>query len=379
MHLKYPNKKSKKEILNNDISKINIIKEENKVNSQNKLFFGDNYDILKYLIFKLNYSNKVDLVYIDPPFSTNNTFKVGKSRANTISSSNSDEIAYHDNLTGSKYIEFLRERLILLRELMSSKGSIYLHIDYKIGHYVKIVMDEIFGMKSFRNDITRIKCNPKNFKRRSYGNIKDLILFYTKTNKYIWNEPLVPQNKEDIKRLFKKTDENGKLYTTVPIHAPGEVDSGSTGKAWKGILPPKGRHWRTNPKYLDELDKNGLIKWSKNGVPRRIIYAEDRKYKLLQDIWEYKDSQSPSYPTEKNIDLLRTIIKTSSNQNSLVLDAFAGSGTTLIAADSLKRNWIGIDNSKKAYEITKERLYKIEKTLFNKEALYETYYQVFNF
>ena len=374
MKLSYPHKKSEKDILNSDLEAIRITK-KNKVESQNKFFFGDNYDILKYLLYKLNYSNKVDLVYIDPPFSTNNIFKIGENRANTISSSNSDKVAYNDNLTGYKYIEFLRERLILLRELLSQNGSIYLHIDYKIGHYVKIVMDEIFGIKNFRNDIARIKCNPKNFKRRSYGNIKDMILFYTKTSNYIWNEPLVPQNKSDLKRLFSKVDNNGKRYTTVPIHAPGEVETGSTGQPWRGILPPEGRHWRTDPKELDELDKSGLIEWSKNGVPRRIIYADDKKYKLLQDIWEYKDSQSPSYPTEKNMNMLKTIIKTSSNPNSLVMDSFAGSGTTLIVADILKRNWVGIDSSQKSLEIINKRLREREINLFNKEPIYELYFQ----
>ena len=157
----------------------------------------------------------------------------------------------------------MRERLILARELLSERGSIYLHIDYKIGHYVKIIMDEIFGTKNFRNDITRIKCNPKNFSRKAYGNIKDLILFYSKASNPIWNEPFIPFSDEDKTRLYKKIDEQGKFYTTVPLHAPGETKDGVTGGTFRGMLPPKGRHWRTSPAELEKLDEQGLIEWSK--------------------------------------------------------------------------------------------------------------------
>jgi len=136
---------------------------------------------------------KVDLVYIDPPFATNNVFRHNDERTSHISSSHSDAVAYSDTLLGPEYLEFLRERLIFLRELMSQRASLYLHIDGKIGHHVKLIMDEAFGIENFRNDITRIKCNPKNFSRRAYGNIKDLILFYTRSDEYIWNEPKRPR------------------------------------------------------------------------------------------------------------------------------------------------------------------------------------------
>src|SRR5205085_12431945 len=137
-----------------------------------------------------------------------------------ISNSLSDTLAYSDNLIGADFLEFLRIRLIFLRELMADTASIYLHIDYKIGHYVKIIMDEVFGIKNFRNDITRIKCNPKNFQRKAYGNVKDLILFYTKSDKYTWNESKDEFSAEDITRLFKKIDKDGRRYTTIPLHAP---------------------------------------------------------------------------------------------------------------------------------------------------------------
>lgn len=123
---------------------------------------------MKKLITEHNLAGKIDLIYIDPPFATNNVFTISDDRANTISNNKKARIAYKDTLKGEHFIEFLRERLLLLKMLLSESGSIYLHIDYKIGHYVKVMMDEIFGMENFRNDITRVKCNPKNFSRKAY-------------------------------------------------------------------------------------------------------------------------------------------------------------------------------------------------------------------
>ena len=144
----------------------------------NLLFHGDNLRTMRSLMECPAIAGKVRLVYIDPPFSTRTVYKASSGRVATVSSSHSDDVAYTDMLQGTAYIEFLRRRLLLLRELMAPNASIYLHIDYKIGHYVKVMMDEVFGVENFRNDITRIKCNPKNFTRKSYGNIKDMILFY---------------------------------------------------------------------------------------------------------------------------------------------------------------------------------------------------------
>ena len=353
MLLEYKNKKNINNILN-DTEMVEFDHEF--VLGRNYLIHGDNLPILKTL--KNKYSFQCDLIYIDPPFSTNNVFRIGEKRTNTISSSINDKVAYNDNLKGAEFLEFLRERLIFAKEILSDKGSIYLHIDYKIGHYVKILMDEIFGIENFRNDITRVKCNPKNFDRCAYGNIKDMILFYSKTKNVIWNNPTVPYSDNDIEKLFPKTDINGRRYTTIPLHAPGETKNGATSQEFKGIKPPAGRHWRCSPSELEELDEKGLIEWSKNGVPRKIIYADEQVGKKMQDIWEYKDPQYPIYPTEKNLDLLKNIISASSNEDSFVLDFFCGSGTTLLAANQLNRKWIGIDSSSDALNIAQEKLLK---------------------
>lgn len=314
---------------------------------QNLIIKGENIKGLEYLLNERGLKGRIDLVYIDPPFATNSHFTITDERASTISSSRKGNVAYSDRLTGKQFIEFLRDRLLLLKELLSDEGSIYLHIDYKVGHYVKVMMDEVFGMNNFRNDITRIKCNPKNFQRTGYGNIKDLILFYSKSSKPIWNEPREPYTPEDLVRLFPKV-KKGRRYTTVPIHAPGETENGESSKEFKGLSPPKGRHWRTDVQTLEKWDEAGLIEWSSRGNPRKIIFADEQIGKRVQDIWEYKDPQSPTYPTEKNPDLLDRIIKTSSNPESIVLDCFCGSGTTLKSAHLLNRRWIGIDQSEQA-------------------------------
>lgn len=361
MELTYPGKKTEEDILKYTSNKHFSIPFSN----NNSLINGDNFDVLSLLLHDYNLKGKVDLIYIDPPFATNGVFTIGKDRASTISSSSKDDVDYTDTLVGENFLEFLRERLILARELLSDNGSIYLHIDYKIGHYVKIIMDEIFGQENFKNDITRIKCNPKNFSRTAYGNIKDLILFYSKTKEPIWNEPYIPYSEDDIAKLYKKVDEDGRAYTTVPLHAPGETKDGVTGGKFKGMNPPKGRHWRTSPAELEKLDKEGLIEWSANGVPRRKIFAEEQKGKKMQDIWDFKDYQYPIYPTEKNIELLKHIVRTSSNTKSVVMDFFCGSGTTLAAAHELGRKWIGIDQSSKAIEVAKERIGKLQDNLFS--------------
>jgi len=362
MIISYENKKSEEDILAQTANaKLKTVFGRK---AGNKLIQGDNLPVLKTLLDE--YAGKVDLIYIDPPFATNGHFKIGEDRASTISSSSDDDIAYSDTLIGADFLEFLRERLIFLRELLSENGSIYLHIDYKIGHYVKLIMDEVFGRKNFRNDITRIKCNPKNFNRKAYGNVKDLILFYSKSENPIWNNPRVQYTEEDEARLFKKVDKDGRSYTTIPLHAPGETANGNTGREWKGIKPPKGRHWRSDPALLEEWDKAGLIEWSTNGVPRKKIFLDEKDGKKMQDIWEFKDPQYPQYPTEKSLDLLKFIVEASSNEGDLVLDCFAGSGTTLVAAQSLNRNWIGIDKSEQAIKVAKKRLADLPNSLFSK-------------
>jgi adenine-specific DNA-methyltransferase len=323
-----------------------------------RLYYGDNMEILKALLDDHFIKGKVRLLYIDPPFGTGQNFTVSSERHSTISRVSNGRTAYNDTIRGKKYLEFLRPRLELLHELLADDGSIYVHIDCKIGHYVKILMDEIFGINNFRNDITRIKCNPKNFKRHGYSNIKDMILFYSKSKKFVWNHPREPFMEKELFRLFPKIDHEGRRYTTTPLHAPGETKNGPSGKIWKGLKPPPGRHWRYSPGFLTELDEKGLIEWSSTGNPRMKKYADEalKSGKFLQDVWVFNDPQYPVYPTEKNLDLLKVIISASSNPGDLIMDCFCGSGTALVAAQEMGRQFIGIDNSDVAIKICKKKL-----------------------
>ncbi len=373
MFLVYPGKRTEQEVLST--AEKAVLRPRSPSLSANKLILGENLAVLRSLLEDYSLAGRVDLVYIDPPFATNVEYRIGSDRANTVSMAHDDEVAYSDTRVGAEYLEFLRERLIFLRELMSDRASIYVHIDCKVGHYVKIIMDEVFGRENFRNDIARIKCNPKNFRRQAYGNIKDLILFYSKTGSPTWNEPRMPLTPEDVDRLFKKVDKSGRRYTTVPLHAPGETRNGKTGQPWRGMMPPKGRHWRSPPEVLEELDRQGLIEWSPTGVPRRKIFADEQRGKKAQDVWEFKDPQYPSYPTEKNLDLLKFIIEASSNPGDLVLDCFCGSGTTLVAAQQLGRKWIGIDQSAHAIEVAERRLRALQGDLFTGTVEFEVLLQ----
>ena len=298
---------------------------------------------------------KVDLVYIDPPFATNTEFLMDSDRANTVSASG--ELAYADTLRGGDYLEQLRLRLEAIRRVMAEDGSIYVHIDVKMEHHVRLLMDGVFGARNFRNSITRIKCNPKNFNRYSYGNIKDTILFYSVSPYRIkWHPQEEPLTDDVAASRYPQLDDTGRRYATTPLHAPGITRNGPTGGPWRGMPPPPGRHWRYPPEKLDELDAAGLIAWSGNGNPRKIIYADQSPGKLPQDVWVYKDPQRPSYPTQKNAKMLERIILTSSEPGDTVLDCYAGSGTTLLEAARLGRRFVGMDDSAVAREVTEARL-----------------------
>ncbi len=303
---------------------------------KNSFVLTDNFGGLHSL---LNSKQKVNLFYLDPPYSTGMDFH-----------SRSLEHAYNDSMGSAAYIEFMRRRLILMRECMSDDASIYIHIGHQMLAHLKVIMDEIFGEKNFRNLITRRKCSSKNFTKKQYTNLHDYILFYTKTKNYKWFQPGEAPTEEWIKKEYSKTDEYGRKFKLVPVHAPG-TRNGETGKEWRGKLPPKGKHWQYTPSKLDKFDSQGDIHWSKNGNPRRKVYLPNDKKISLSDYWiNYRDAHHQSikitgYPTEKNIEMLKMIVGASSEEGDLVVDPFCGSGTTLHAAKDLNREFIGLDAS----------------------------------
>lgn len=316
----------------------------------NRLYQADNLPVLAALLRDPAVAGKVRLVYIDPPFATAATFESRKQKH-----------AYDDHLVGPAFVESLRERLVLIHKLLADDGSLYLHLDERMVFHFRVVLDEIFGEQNYRNCITRKKCNPKNYTRKTYGNVADYILFYTKGESYVWNRALEPWDDARAAKEYQCVDEQGRRYKKVPVHAPG-LRNGETGKPWRGKLPPPGKHWQYTPATLDEMDARGEIYWSPTGNPRRKIFFENSAGVPLQDIWmDMRDAHNQmvhvtGYPTEKNPALLARIIAASSNPGDLVLDCYAGSGTTLAVASTLDRRWIGVDRSAEAIETTLRRL-----------------------
>lgn len=310
-----------------------------------RLFHADNLEILRGLD-----PGSVDLIYIDPPYATGRDFKT-----------RAQELAYTDTLLGEDFLDFLYVRLLLLREVLADTGTIYLHLDQRMVFEAKILMDEVFGRDNFRGCITRQKCAQKNMASTRYGNVTDHILFYTRTDDYTWNRPYQPWTDDRAAAEFRSVASDGRRYKTVPLHAPG-VRDGDTGLPWRGIEPPKGKHWCTSPDNLDEWDRLGRIHWSKNGNPRKKIYLDESPGVPTLDLWLdvpdviNQNSSITGYPTEKSTALLTRIVKASSNPGDLVLDCFAGSGTTLEVSRDLGREWIGVDASKVSIQTIEKRL-----------------------
>lgn len=303
---------------------------------RNVFVLDDNLAVLRQLVEQ---KTKVNLFYLDPPYGTGFDFQT----RDLLHS-------YADSMGQAEYLEFIRRRLILMRECMADDASIYVHIGHQMVGHLKVVMDEIFGANKCRNIITRRKCSSKNFTKKQFANINDFILFYTKGEEYTWRQPGVAPEQDWIDREYPKVDQLGRRYKLVPVHAPG-IRNGETGKSWRGKLPPKGKHWQYPPSKLDQLDSQGDIHWSRNANPRRKVYLTSDKKLPLTDYWhDYRDAHHQSikitgYPTEKNLQMLEMIVSASSNAGDLVVDPFCGSGTLMQAARDQGRSYIGIDAS----------------------------------
>ena len=349
--LQYPNKITKEEVLSEVEHDYLSLDSGNTSPIEsiplNTFLLADNFYGLK----KLNetYHGKIKLIYLDPPYGTGMEFQ-----------SRELEHAYKDIYGTASWVEMMRRRLILMRELLTDDGTIYVHIGHQMLFHLKVIMDEVFGADNFRNMITRRKCSSKNSTRKQYPNLHDYVLFYSKSKKWLFNQPGVPASQEWIDKEYNKKDDRGR-YKLVPIHAPG-TRNGETGKEWRGMMPPPGKHWQFTPTRLEEFDQNGEMHWSKTGNPRRKVYLGSDKKVPITDLWDqFRDAHHQSkmitgYPTEKNFDMLKMIIEASSNPGDIVLDPFCGSGTTVHAARDLGRYWIGIDQSFTAVKATLTRM-----------------------
>ncbi|MCX7008422.1 MAG: DNA methyltransferase [Kiritimatiellaeota bacterium] len=358
----------------------------------NILYYGDNLDILSRYVK----DESVDLVYLDPPFNSNANYNVlfkerdGSEAAGQIQAfedtwtwTSDDEKVYAALVTaGGKvadcveafrkflgpcdmlaYLVMMAPRLVQLRRVMKPTASIYLHCDPSASHYLKMLMDAVFGAGNFLNEISWKRTSAHSSAKR-YGPIHDVILFYAKTEQFLWKPQFVPYDLEYINTFFDQEDADGRKWKRMDLTGAG-IRHGETGKPWKGLdVTAKGRHWAYPPSFLDELDKKGKIHWpaKEGGMPRLRQYPEDLSGVPLQDIWtDIKPmhnlaAERLGYPTQKPEELLERIIKASSNEGDLVLDPFCGCGTTIAAAQKLKRRWIGIDITHLAITLMKKRL-----------------------
>lgn len=336
--------------LENEITQYKSIfskKNIKKLSSSKNIFcLGDNLYLMKKF---LDEAKKVDLIYTDPPYGTNKEF-IDRDLKHS----------YSDRRNPGEQYDYLKERIVLMRDLLNDDGSIYLHIGSELIGECKIILDEVFGKSNLRSVITRKKCSSKNSTKNSYPDLNDYILFYSKTKNYKFFQQGTTPSAEWINKEYTKQDSKGR-YKLVPIHAPG-IRYGETGKKWRGKLPPKGKHWQLTPNKLEKLDKEGEIHWSKNNNPRRKVRLTKDKIIPFTNYWSnFRDPHHQSikisgYPTEKNLDMLKLIVKSSSEEGDTLLDPFCGSGTFLEASSSLSRNFIGFDNSPVAAEHTFKRL-----------------------
>lgn len=351
VELSYPNKLKKSDVLAPLNIEFSAVAKDGRTRQSvnvepNSFVLSDNLFALHGLIES---GVRPSLVYLDPPYGTGMEFH-----------SRQLQHAYKDNRAPAAYLEFMRRRLILIREAMADEGTLYLHIGHQMLFHVKAILDEVFGPSNFQNLIVRRKCSSKNFTRNRYPNINDYILFYSKSSKFKWFQPTEEPAQDWIEREYNKVDAKGR-YKLVPVHAPG-TRRGATGQPWRGKMPPPGKHWQYAPEKLEEFDRIGEMHWSRNGNPRRKVYLGDDKRVPLTDYWsKFRDAHHQSikitgYPTEKNLEMLRVIVASGTEPGDVVLDPFCGSGSTLHAAHDLGRKWIGFDESFTAAETTISRL-----------------------
>ncbi|CDS51210.1 Type III restriction-modification system methylation subunit [Polaromonas sp. CG9_12] len=334
----------------------------------NRLIYGDNLLAMAALLAGDEHTpslrGKVDLIYIDPPFDSKADYRtkvtlpgVELEQKPTVI----EQFAYSDTWSDgtASYLAMITPRLILMRELLAETGSIYVHLDWHVGHYVKVVMDEVFGKENFRSEVVWRNHSAHN-RVNHYGNIHQKIFFYSKAENYKWNYPVQPYTEEEIARDFK-TEASGRRFATsnLVVNKPGSKYE------WKGKVLPTNKWWGISQARMQRLEVEGGLYYTDSGVPYEKRYLDEVKGKSCQDLWIYPlDQEVPyklsdensGYGTQKPETLLQRIIQASCDESDLVLDVFGGSGTTAAAAEKLGRRWITTDIGKPSCMIMRKRL-----------------------
>jgi DNA modification methylase len=363
--------------------------------SENTLFYGDNLKILREYIP----DESVDLIYLDPPFNSNRNYNVlfkdesgSESEAqitafeDTWHWNQGAEETYNELVTQapdhvSKMIASLRDfigtnqmtaylvmmaaRLVELHRVLKPTGSLYLHCDPTASHYLKIILDTIFGTKNYRAEIIWKRSSAHNDTRQGAkqpGRIHDVLFFYSKNDhEWVWNPIYIPYDTDYVASNYRYVEEkSGRHFKSTDLTAakPG----GNTSYEWKGRKPPEGRYWAYSQENMQKFEEQGLLYYTNTGLPRLKQYLDEMPGVHLQSIWDdipplgAQTAERLGYPTQKPLALLERIIQASSNPGDIVLDPFCGCGTAIAAAQKLGRKWIGIDITHLSIALQKYRL-----------------------
>lgn len=312
---------------------------------------------------------KIDLVYIDPPFASGADYAkkvylrrnplVAKAIDEAEAELDNDEMrAFEEKMYGDiwdkeRYLNWMYENLMAIRSVMSENASIYVHIDYHIGHYVKILMDEIFGEENFRNEIIWQRVYSHNDTEK-FGHIHDVIFFYTMNDDFAWNTQYTPYDEKYLK-MYSQDDGDGRKYKVENTLGPGGRGSRYT---WNGLT----RVWRYSKETMQELEDKGLLYYTSSGFPKKKIYLDEMPGKPIQSIWTDinliagQAKELTGYATQKPEAILERIIKASSNEGMLVADFFGGSGVTAAVASRLGRRFIHTDVNINSIQTARDRL-----------------------
>ncbi|MDD8017290.1 MAG: site-specific DNA-methyltransferase [Bacteroidota bacterium] len=338
------------------------------------LFHGDNKEVLAHLLAN-GFRGKVKLIYIDPPFDSGADYvrKVnlrGMKASSKIDAANytlGEQTQYTDIWTNDYYLQFMYDRLLLLKELLCEDGSIYLHCDWHMSHFLRNLMDEVFGSNNIQNEIVWKRTSARS-DSKTFNHIHDSILFYSKGDGLVFNQLLVSHDEDYLERYYIYKEPDGRRFATIDATQSGITKSGESGKPWRGFDPSsKGNHWKFGISELQKLEKVGRIYWpeKEGGWPRLKSYLDEVKGMYIQSIWtdiktvNSQAAERGDYPTQKPEALLERIVNSSSNPGDIVLDCFIGSGTTAAVAQKLGRRWIGCDINKGAIQTTSKRLQTI--------------------
>lgn len=343
---------------------------------RNRLIWGDKKYVLPSLLDE--FAGKVNLVYIDPPFNVGADFSFNASlhdnaeteedeTAEFLKQPSAIELKAYRDTWGkglTSYLQWLYETLALLRELLSDDGSIFVHIGPNMSHYARAVMDELFGLGNFKNEIYWRRVFSHNDTRGRFGVVTDTILFYAKSDNYKFNPPTKQHNKQYIDSHYTQHDQKGR-YTLVSLLSPHPRPNLTY--EYKGYAPPS-NGWSVSRERMEELDRQGLLYFPASKAQRIRLkkYHDGTQSYVVPNFWDdiapvnSQAHELTSYPTQKPEALLERILEACTTEGDLVLDCFCGSGTTAVVAEKLGRRWIAGDLSRFAIHVTRKRLLGID-------------------